>query len=121
MACFLLLLKGFPALHTGSVAMLGSLADTGLDLLASLVTLYGVRLAATPADHDHRFGHGKAEALAALFQVALIPASAIGIAWRAIEARSEERRVGKGCVSPCGSRWTPSHYKKKHTRKETNE
>ncbi len=86
MACFLLLLKGFAAWHTGSVAMLGSLADTGLDLLASLVTLYGVRLAAEPADHDHRFGHGKAEALAALFQVMLITASAAGIAWRAIVA-----------------------------------
>ena len=84
MACFLLLLKGFAAWQTASVAMLGSLADTGLDLLASLVTLYGVRLAATPADHDHRFGHGKAEALAALFQVMLITASAAGIAWRAI-------------------------------------
>ncbi|MEO9130344.1 MAG: cation diffusion facilitator family transporter [Sphingomonas sp.] len=86
MACFLLLLKGFAAWQTDSVAMLGSLADTGLDLLASLVTLYGVRLAATPADHDHRFGHGKAEALAALFQVMLITASAVGIAWRAIMA-----------------------------------
>ena len=84
-ASFLLLLKGFAAWHTGSVAMLGSLADTGLDLLASLVTLYGVRLAATPADDDHRFGHGKAEALAALFQVALITLSAAGIAWRAVE------------------------------------
>ncbi|QNQ09497.1 cation diffusion facilitator family transporter [Sphingomonas alpina] len=84
MACFLLLLKGFAAWHTGSVAMLGSLADTGLDLLASLVTLYGVKLAAEPADHDHRFGHGKAEALAALFQVMLITASAAGIAWRAV-------------------------------------
>jgi ferrous-iron efflux pump FieF len=86
MACFLLLLKGFAAWHTGSVAMLGSLADTALDLLASLVTLYGVKLAAEPADHDHRFGHGKAESLAALFQVALITASAVGIAWRAILA-----------------------------------
>ena len=86
MACFLLALKSYAAWHTGSVAMLGSLADTALDLLASLVTLYGVRLAATPADHDHRFGHGKAEALAALFQVALITASAAGIAWRAIDA-----------------------------------
>ncbi|WP_085810903.1 cation diffusion facilitator family transporter [Sphingomonas sp. TZW2008] len=85
MATFLLALKGFAAWHTGSVAMLGSLADTGLDLLASLVTLYGVKLAAEPADHDHRFGHGKAEALAALFQVVLITASAIGIAWRAVE------------------------------------
>ncbi|UVO50080.1 cation diffusion facilitator family transporter [Sphingomonas sp. SUN019] len=85
MAVFLLGLKAFAAWHTGSVAMLGSLADTGLDLLASLVTLYGVKLAAEPADHDHRFGHGKAEALAALFQVVLITVSAIGIAWRAIE------------------------------------
>ena len=86
MATFLMALKGYAAWQTASVAMLGSLADTGLDLLASLVTLYGVRLAATPADHDHRFGHGKAEALAALFQVALITASAAGIAWRAIQA-----------------------------------
>ena len=85
-ALFLFALKSFAALHTGSVAMLGSLADTGLDLLASLVTLYGVKLAAEPADHDHRFGHGKAEALAALFQVGLITASAVGIAWRAIGA-----------------------------------
>ncbi|WP_294193364.1 cation diffusion facilitator family transporter [uncultured Sphingomonas sp.] len=85
MATSLLVIKGYAAWHTGSVAMLGSLADTGLDLLASLVTLYGVKLAAEPADHDHRFGHGKAEALAALFQVVLITASAIGIAWRAVE------------------------------------
>ena len=86
MACGLIALKSYAAWTTGSVAMLGSLADSGLDLLASLVTLYGVRLAATPADHDHRFGHGKAEALAALFQVMLITASAVGIAWRAILA-----------------------------------
>ena len=85
MAASLLIVKGYAAWHTGSVAMLGSLADTGLDLLASLVTLYGVKLAAEPADHDHRFGHGKAEALAALFQVVLITASAIGIAWRAVQ------------------------------------
>ena len=84
MASSLLLLKGFAAWHTGSVAMLGSLADTALDLLASLVTLYAVKLAAEPADHDHRFGHGKAEALAALFQVMLVTASAVGIAWRAV-------------------------------------
>jgi ferrous-iron efflux pump FieF len=83
-ACVLIMAKAVAAWLTGSVAMLGSLADSGLDLLASLVTLYGVWLAASPADEDHRFGHGKAEALAALFQVALITASAVAIAWRAI-------------------------------------
>lgn len=88
MASFLLLLKAYAAWRTGSVSMLGSLADTALDLLASLVTLYGVKLAAEPADQEHRFGHGKAEALAALFQVALIAASAMAILWRAVQAFS---------------------------------
>jgi ferrous-iron efflux pump FieF len=85
MATFLLLLKSYAAWATGSIAMLGSLADTGLDLVASLITLYGVRLAAAPADRDHRFGHGKAEALAALFQVGIITFSAFGIGWRAVD------------------------------------
>lgn len=102
MASALLVLKGWAALASGSVAMLGSLADTGLDLLASLVTLYGVRLAATPADHDHRYGHGKAEALAALFQVFLITVSAIAIAWRAVlQFGSDQsgREAGLGIVA----------------------
>jgi ferrous-iron efflux pump FieF len=84
-ALFLALLKGYAAWTTGSVAMLGSLADTGLDLLASVITLYGVRVAAEPADREHRFGHGKAEAIAALFQVGLISFSAFGILWRALD------------------------------------
>ncbi len=84
MAIGLLGLKMWAAVATGSVAMLGSLADTGLDIVASLVTLYSVRLAAQPADHDHRFGHGKAEALAALFQTGIIVASALAIGWRGI-------------------------------------
>jgi ferrous-iron efflux pump FieF len=84
-ALFLLLLKGYAAWTTGSVAMLGSLADTGLDVVASLITLYGVHVAAAPADRDHRFGHGKAEALAALAQVGIIAFSALGIGWRAVD------------------------------------
>lgn len=87
-ATFLLALKAYAAWATGSVAMLGSLADTTLDLFASLVTLFSVRYAAQPADNEHRFGHGKAEALAALFQVGLIAASALAIAWRAIDRLS---------------------------------
>ncbi|ODU20327.1 MAG: divalent metal cation transporter FieF [Sphingomonas sp. SCN 67-18] len=84
-AALLLSLKAYAAWATGSVAMLGSLADTGLDLIASLMTLYGVRIAAQPADRDHRFGHGKAEALVALFQVALIAVSAMAILVRAVD------------------------------------
>jgi len=84
-ATFLLSLKVYAASQTGSIAMLGSLADTALDLLASLVTLLGVRYAAMPADEEHRFGHGKAEALAALFQVSVITISAVGIGWQAAD------------------------------------
>lgn len=84
MALFLLVLKIYAAAETGSVALLGSLADTGFDVLASLLTLFSVRYAAMPADDDHRFGHGKAEALSALMQVVLITFSAIFIGWRAV-------------------------------------
>jgi ferrous-iron efflux pump FieF len=84
-AMLLIALKSYAAWTTHSVAMLGSLADSGLDLIASLVTLWGVRVAAEPADWNHRFGHGKAEAIAALFQIVLITVSAVGIAWRAID------------------------------------
>jgi ferrous-iron efflux pump FieF len=83
-ALLLAALKGWAAWRTGSTAMLGSLADTALDLVASLATLTGVWIAAKPADEDHRFGHGKAEALAAMVQVILIALSAAGIAFRAV-------------------------------------
>lgn len=85
LALVLLIAKGWAAYATDSTAMLGSLADTALDVLASLSTLAGVRIAAAPADRDHRFGHGKAEALVALAQVVLITVSAVGIAWRAVD------------------------------------
>jgi ferrous-iron efflux pump FieF len=83
------------------MAMLGSLADSGLDLVASLVVLLGVRVAALPADWDHRFGHGKAEALASLVQVILITISAIFIGFRAVErllsgAQTSDAELGIG-------------------------
>jgi ferrous-iron efflux pump FieF len=85
LALVLLVAKAWAAYLTDSTAMLGSLADTALDVIASLTTLMGVRIAAQPADLDHRFGHGKAEALVALAQVVLIAVSAVGIMWRAID------------------------------------
>ncbi len=92
-ALFLVALKLWASWGTDSVAMLGSLADTSLDLIASLITFFGVRWAAMPADAEHRFGHGKAEALAALIQVILITVSALGIAWRAIDRFSTAERT----------------------------
>ncbi|MEY4952951.1 MAG: hypothetical protein RL299_1375 [Pseudomonadota bacterium] len=83
-ATLLLGLKAWAVWTTGSTAMLGSLADTTLDLIASLATLLGVWVAAQPDDDNHRFGHGKAEALAAMFQVVLISISALTLAFRSV-------------------------------------
>jgi ferrous-iron efflux pump FieF len=101
MALFLIGLKTWASLQTSSMAMLGSLADSGLDLVASLVVLLGVRVAAQPADADHRFGHGKAEALAALVQVILIIFSALFIGYNSIErllrgAQTADAELGIG-------------------------
>lgn len=85
LAVALIAMKTYAAIQTASMAMLGSLADSGLDLIASLVILLGVRIAAQPADDDHRFGHGKAEALASLAQVILITISALFIGFRAVQ------------------------------------
>ena len=92
-AMLLVALKLWAVWQTDSMALLGSLADSALDLVASFATLVGVMIAARPADRTHRFGHGKAEALAAVFQVMLIALSAAGIAMRSAEALAEGERV----------------------------
>ncbi len=84
MAAMLMVIKSWAAWSTGSTAMMGSLADTGLDLISSLATLAGVWVAGQPADGNHRFGHGKAEALSAMFQAVLIAFSALGLGVHAV-------------------------------------
>jgi ferrous-iron efflux pump FieF len=69
---------------TDSVAMLSSLLDSTIDLLASAVTAFGVASALRPPDHDHRFGHGKAEPLAALAQAAFIIGSSVLLGYEAL-------------------------------------
>src|SRR5437773_1956325 len=76
-AALLISVKFAAWLETGSVALLSSLVDSLLDAAASLVTLVAVRHAMTPADREHRFGHGKAEPLAVLGQSAFITGSAL--------------------------------------------
>ncbi len=61
---------------SGSVSLLATLIDSTLDAAASLINLFAVRHALSPADKEHRFGHGKAEALAGLGQAAFIAGSA---------------------------------------------
>lgn len=76
-ALVLILMKGTVWAMSGSVSLLASLIDSFMDAGASLINLFAVRFALKPADKGHRFGHGKAEALAGLAQSAFITASAV--------------------------------------------
>jgi ferrous-iron efflux pump FieF len=76
-ALVLITVKFAAWLETGSVALLSSVLDSLLDAAASIVNLIAVRHAMTPADREHRFGHGKAEPLAVLGQSAFITGSAL--------------------------------------------
>jgi ferrous-iron efflux pump FieF len=83
-ALTLVLLKLWAWFATGSVALLGSLADSLLDLLASLITFVAVRYAVEPPDREHRFGHGKLEAVAGIVQAMIVSVSSVYVGVQAV-------------------------------------
>ncbi|RZJ30960.1 MAG: cation transporter [Brevundimonas sp.] len=95
-AVVLIALKAFALGASGSVSILASLADSALDLIASLATFFAVRWAAAPPDEEHRFGHGKGEAMASLVQAGLVFASSVFIGWEAIQRLFDPRPVTAG-------------------------
>lgn len=95
-ALTLIALKAFALGASGSVSILASLTDSVLDLAASLATFFAVRWAAAPPDEDHRYGHGKGEALAALVQAGLVFASALFIGWEGLQRIFDPRPVTAG-------------------------
>jgi len=95
-ACTLIVIKIIAYILTGSVALLSSLIDSILDAFASTVNLFAVRHALTPADEDHRFGHGKVEPLASLGQAAFIIASSIFLVFEALNHLVNPRIIDNG-------------------------
>lgn len=83
-ALLLIVAKVAAYLLTDSVSLLSTLLDSLLDAAASIVNLLAVRHALTPADREHRFGHGKAEPLAALAQSTFIAGSAAFLVVQAV-------------------------------------
>jgi ferrous-iron efflux pump FieF len=69
--------KLLSAIFTGSVAVAASFVDSLMDVFASSVNLAAIRLAARRPDEEHRYGHGKVEGLAGMFQGAVVGFSAI--------------------------------------------
>lgn len=83
---------------TESVALLSSMADSLLDLLASLITFFAVRVAITPPDREHRFGHGKSEAVAGLVQAMIVTASALFVAVQAVRRLLDPHAISEPTV-----------------------
>lgn len=100
-AVVLVIIKAFAYGASGSVSIMASLTDSALDLVASLATFFAVRWAAAAPDAEHRYGHGKAESLAALVQSGLIAASAVFIGLEAV------RRIFNP-VAVTGGQWAIS-------------
>ncbi|MGF6691143.1 ferrous-iron efflux pump FieF [Metapseudomonas resinovorans] len=84
-AIILVIAKAIAWAMSGSVSLLAGLTDSLMDSAASLLNLLAVHYALKPADDDHRYGHGKAEALAGLAQALFISVSSVLVAAQAYE------------------------------------
>lgn len=85
MVSLMIATKVWAWLASGSASMLGSLTDSLMDITATLMSFLVLSYALRPADDDHRFGHGKAEALAGLGQAAFIAGSGCLLMFHGIE------------------------------------
>ena len=92
-ALLLIVLKLWAWLTTDSVGLLSSLADSLLDLCASLITFFALTYAVTPPDREHRFGHGKSEGIAGLLQALIVTGSAVYVAFEAVRRLLDPRPV----------------------------
>lgn len=93
-ACILVVSKAIAWWLSDSVSLLAGLTDSALDAVASLLNLLAVHYALRPADDDHRFGHGKAEALAGMAQALFIGASAVLIGVQAVSRLQSPQTLG---------------------------
>jgi cation diffusion facilitator family transporter len=69
---------------TGSLGILSEAAHSGLDLIASVLTFFSVRVSDKPADADHQYGHGKVENFSALVETGLLLITCLWIIYEAI-------------------------------------
>lgn len=93
-ASILVLAKAIAWWLSGSVSLLAGLTDSALDAVASFLNLLAVHYALRPADDDHRFGHGKAEALAGMAQALFIAVSAVLIGFQAVQRLQTPQPLG---------------------------
>jgi cation diffusion facilitator family transporter len=69
---------------TGSLGILSEAAHSGLDLIASILTFFSVRVSDKPADADHQYGHGKVENFSAFVETGLLLLTCAWIIYEAV-------------------------------------
>jgi ferrous-iron efflux pump FieF len=94
-AIVLILIKTWGYMESGSVAILGTLLDSVMDSLSSIIIFAAVRFSMVPADDDHRFGHGKAEAIAGLIQAFVIGATSLLLIYKVIDKIINPMQISK--------------------------
>lgn len=97
-ASILIITKAIAWWLSGSVSLLAGLTDSVLDGAASFLNLLAVHYALRPADDDHRYGHGKAEAMAGMAQALFIAVSALLIGYQAVERLLQPQPLGDAGV-----------------------
>jgi len=98
-ASTLIVLKYYAWVSTSSVSLLGSLADSLIDFLASVFVLIAITYSFFPADEKHRFGYGKSEGLVAFIQSLLIGISGIYVFIEAIQRLIYPSQINKPIVA----------------------
>lgn len=95
---FLVILKLIAWYITDAVTLLSSLMDSAMDVLVALINFVAVRYSFKPADSDHRFGHAKAQDLAALAQAVFIAALSVGISIQAVSKFIHPSQIESGWI-----------------------
>jgi ferrous-iron efflux pump FieF len=98
-ASTLIVLKYYGWVTTTSVSLLGSLADSLIDFLASVFVFIAISYSLLPADAKHRFGYGKSEGLAAFIQSLLIGISGIYVCFEAIKRLLNPSQINQPSIA----------------------
>jgi cation diffusion facilitator family transporter len=77
--------KAVVGVTSGSLALLSEAAHSFIDLIATVMTYFAVRISGKPADEEHHYGHGKVESVTALAETALLFVLSGVVIWEAAQ------------------------------------
>ena len=77
--------KAVVGVLSGSLALLSEAAHSLIDLFATVMTYFAVRVSGKPADEEHHYGHGKVESVTALAETALLFVLSGVVIWEAAQ------------------------------------